>query len=56
MEKIKDYFDYTKEELSKMDSYTIADLIWEHYKRYGRPRTLEDNLDEYEEKHRMEHW
>ena len=56
MEKNKTYSEYTPEELSKLDGYTIASLIVEERKLYGKTPTLKDNLQEYENKHRIDNW
>lgn len=49
----KTYSEYTQEELSKLDDGTIADLIYEEWKLYGKTPSLEDNLREYENKKRI---
>lgn len=46
----KTYSEYTQEELSKLDDLTIADLIHEEQKLYGKTPSLEDNLRVYENK------
>lgn len=46
----------TQEELSQLNGYTIADLLWNEWKINGKPQTLRESLLEYESKHRIDHW
>ena len=55
-EYIKSLNTYTQEELSQLNEYTIADLLWNEWKINGKPQTLRESLLEYENKHRIDHW
>ena len=35
---------------------TIADQIWDEWKRYGKPLTLKQKLREYENLNRIKNW
>jgi len=55
-EYIKSLNTYTQEELSQLNEYTIADLLWNEWKINDKPQTLRESLLEYENKHRIDHW
>ena len=59
MEKNKEpkirYSQYTKEEITQLDGFTIADLLHEEWNS-GKPQPLKDSLLEYENKHRIDYW
>lgn len=55
-EYIKSLNTYTQEELSQLNEYTIADLLWNEWKINDKPQTLRESLLEYENKHRIDCW
>lgn len=55
-EYIKSLNTYTQEELSQLNEYTIADLLWNEWKINGKPQKLRESLLEYENKHRIDCW
>jgi hypothetical protein len=51
---MKDFKEMTPDEQREyMEAMTEADRIWDEWKRNGKPRTLKQQLLDYEQDHRI---